>query len=422
MNCMKLRATWAFVCLTVSVVPAGHAQVPAGWHVAGSAPQDFQFSVDPTEKWSGHPSALISAKPGIVSNGFGTLMQSIQADNYRGARWRLSGYLKTEGAARAQMWMRVDGTDHSVKAFDNMDDRPVVATKAWARYEIVLDVPRDSLDVAFGFLLTQQGKVWGADFHLDKAAASAAVTSAQVAFPKEPANLDFAQTNEPKVDTQVATREAGLVRAFDLYRGEGKLVRDDYHHYRVSSGANTYFYDVAKYNLCGMHIKAETREPDHDILQWDVKLSVFLDKDKRMASIAAGAFVLPPHAKTPVPREPITQLSIKLEGSSEPGVAILSGDPNTSNGVQGEFPEGYAEKLFDAFDLGKPFTVALTFANGERESILMQTRVNSRIGSFNAGRMSFHDGAAPVSLCLDRLVETTDVGARNQLVELEHPW
>jgi hypothetical protein len=415
MNYMKLT-TWALVCLTVSVVPAGHAQVPAGWRVAGSAPQDFQFSVDTTEKWNGHPSALISAKPGIVSNGFGTLMQSIQADNYRGARWRLSGYLKTEDAGRAQMWMRVDGTDHSIKAFDNMDDRPVVATKAWARYEIVLDVPRDSLDVAFGFLLSQQGKVWAADFHLDKADASAAVTSAQVAFPKEPTNLDFAQTNEPKVDTQVATREAGLVRVFDLYRGEGKLVRDVNEHY-YGAGRYSNFYDVDKYNLCGMHVKAETREPDHNILQWDVKLSVFLDKDKRMASIAAGAFVLPPQAKTPVPRQAITQVSIQLKGSALPGVALLSGERNSSNGVQGEFPEDYAEKLFDAFDLGTPFTLALTFANGERESILIHTR-----GGELSISGSYHGGAAPVRQCLQRLVQTTDVGARNHLVELEHPW
>jgi hypothetical protein len=417
MNCMKLRAGWAFVCLTVCVVPAARAQVPAGWHVAGNSPQDFQFSVDPTEKWNGHPSALIATKPGIVSNGFGTLMQSIQADNYRGARWRLSGYLKTEDAARAQMWMRVDGTDHSVKAFDNMDDRPVVATKDWARYEIVLDVPRDSLDVAFGFLLTQQGNVWGADFHLDRADASAPLTSAQVAFPKEPANLDFAQTNEPKVDTQVATREAALVRVFDLYRGEGKLVLDVNEHYRSTSGSYTYFYDADKYNLCGMHVKAETREPDNNVLQWDVKLSVFLDKGKRMASIAAGTFFSPAHAKTPVPRQPITQLSINLKGSSEPEVAMLSGDPNTSNGVQGEFPEGYAEKLFDAFDLGTPLTLALTFANGEREFVLMHTR-----GGELSSRMSYHGGASPVRQCLDRLVETTDVGARNHLVELEHPW
>ena len=94
------------------------------------------------------------------------------------------------------------------------------------------------------------------------------------------------------------------------------------------------------------------------------------------------------------------------------------GDPNSSNGVQGEFPEGYAEKLFDAFDLGTPFTLALTFANGERESILMHTRG----GELRISRMSFHGGAAQVRQCLQRLVQTTEVGARNHLVELEHPW
>ena len=106
-----------------------------------------------------------------------------------------------------------------------------------------------------------------------------------------------------------------------------------------------------------------------------------------------------------------------LLNREEHSVAMLSGDPNTSNGVQGEFPEGYAEKLFDAFDRGTPFTLALTFANGERESIVMHTRG----GELNISG-SYHGGAAPVRQCLQRLVQTTDVGARNHLVELEHPW
>ncbi|HXP67028.1 MAG TPA: hypothetical protein VN815_16240 [Steroidobacteraceae bacterium] len=193
MNICKTRSIVAVLCLSgLGALVATRAEIPTGWMVAGSAPKDFEFSRDPNESWQGHNSALISAKPGVVSNGFGTLMQTISAEDYRGGRLRLSGYLKTRDAVRAQMWMRVDATDRSVASFDNMDSRPITGTTDWTRYDIVLNAPSNSADVAFGFLLSQGGKVWGSSFKLERADASAAVTSAApAALPKQPMNLDF---------------------------------------------------------------------------------------------------------------------------------------------------------------------------------------------------------------------------------------
>jgi hypothetical protein len=168
------------------------ADIPTGWLVAGSAPKDYEFSRDGTTAASGKFSASITAKSG--AKGFGTLMQMIDADNYRGARWKLSGYLKTNDASRAQMWMRVDGPDHKIVSFDNMDSRPVTGTTEWTRYEIVLDVPTDSVDIAFGFFLAQAGTVWGDNFTLEKVVSTVPVTSPTAVAssrPKEPVNTDF---------------------------------------------------------------------------------------------------------------------------------------------------------------------------------------------------------------------------------------
>jgi hypothetical protein len=200
MNACKVRSIIVALCLaSFGAIATTRAEIPSGWIVAGNAPKDFEFSRDSNEAWQGHNSALIAAKPGVVSNGFGTLMQTISAESYRGGRWRLSGYLKTRDAARAQMWMRVDATDRNVVSFDNMDDRPITGTTDWARYEIVLNVPSNSVDVAFGFLLTQSGKVWGSNFKLEKADTSIPVTShAPAMLPKEPRNLDFATTADSK--------------------------------------------------------------------------------------------------------------------------------------------------------------------------------------------------------------------------------
>ncbi|MGH9920263.1 MAG: hypothetical protein ACRD6W_15520, partial [Nitrososphaerales archaeon] len=159
---MSLRR-WAFAVFAavLGTTCAALAAAPPGWIITGSAPADYAFAIDTTTAASGKQSASITAKHG--ANGFGALMQTIAADDYRGSRVRLSGYLRTEAANRAQMWMRVDGGDRKVLAFDNMDSRPVTGTTGWRQYDIVLDVPSDSVDIAFGFFLVSSGKVWGDD-------------------------------------------------------------------------------------------------------------------------------------------------------------------------------------------------------------------------------------------------------------------
>ena len=105
----------------------------------------------------------------------------------------MSGYMKTEDALRAQMWMRVDGPLKTILAFDNMDSRPVTGTTGWKRYEIVLEVPQDSFAIAFGFFLVERGKVWGDGFKFEKVDSSVPVTAGTGSLPKAPANSDFEQ-------------------------------------------------------------------------------------------------------------------------------------------------------------------------------------------------------------------------------------
>jgi hypothetical protein len=99
---------------------------------------------------------------------FGSVMQSLRADAYRGQRVRLSGYLRTrdvEGSAR--MWLRVDGPDTSPIAMDNMANRPVRGNTEWSLYEIVLDVPAVAVQVAYGAILGGKGRLWIDDLRLE---------------------------------------------------------------------------------------------------------------------------------------------------------------------------------------------------------------------------------------------------------------
>ena len=166
------------------------ADAPAGWIVAGNAPKDYDYGTE-VQSGDGGKSAFIKAKPTAAATGFGTLMQMVSANEYRGGRWKLSARMRTADASKAQMWMRVDGPDNKMNAFDNMDDRPVTGDTEWKRYEIVLDVPQDSLAVAFGFFLSGGGEVWADDFKLERVSETTPVTGKRPQQPNTPSNLDF---------------------------------------------------------------------------------------------------------------------------------------------------------------------------------------------------------------------------------------
>jgi hypothetical protein len=114
--------------------------------------------VDTTTKYEGQPSAYLQAAT-PNAEGFGTLMQLIDAANYAGKRIRLRAFVESRDLSKwAGMWMRVD-KQHTVVAFDNMQDRAITGTHPWATYDVVLDVPQDATSISFGVLLMGGGKV-----------------------------------------------------------------------------------------------------------------------------------------------------------------------------------------------------------------------------------------------------------------------
>ncbi len=153
----------------ISLVPALAAE-PAtnlpvkGWSVAGTRPQDYEFG---TAHLDGANCAFIKARETPKADGFGSLGQYIAADNYRSQRLQLSAEMKTDNAARAQLWMRVDGARSKMLGFYNMGDKPVVGTTGWKRYDVVLDVPPEAVAIAFGYFLSGNGTVWARDFKLE---------------------------------------------------------------------------------------------------------------------------------------------------------------------------------------------------------------------------------------------------------------
>jgi hypothetical protein len=118
--------TTIFLVAAVAVIPAQVRELPAGWIRAGSKPADYEMAVDAAAGRTGAAAFIKSRTVTPAADGFGTLMQSFTAAEYRGKRLRLSGYVKATGISNwAGLWMRVDGPTGQPLAFDNMQGRPI---------------------------------------------------------------------------------------------------------------------------------------------------------------------------------------------------------------------------------------------------------------------------------------------------------
>jgi hypothetical protein len=140
------------------------AQGIAGWFLAGSSPQDYEYG---SEARNLGASGYLKSRT-LQANGFGTLMQAFKGSEYLGKRLRLSASVKTQGVEQwVGLWMRVDDADGKTLSFDNMQGRPIRGTTNWQQYEIVLDVPQEGVGIYFGVLLEGVGHAWLSNVHFE---------------------------------------------------------------------------------------------------------------------------------------------------------------------------------------------------------------------------------------------------------------
>lgn len=157
---MKKRIINCLVLLSASLALCSY-DIPKGWLTGGSAPAKYEMGVDKGAGMDGTNAATIRS---VVkkTRGFGTLMQQFLPTQYRGKRVRMSGYLKTSDVKGwAGLWLRIDQRG-SLKplAFDNMWKRATKGTSEWTRYDLVLDIPQNASNMAFGALLNGTGQIW----------------------------------------------------------------------------------------------------------------------------------------------------------------------------------------------------------------------------------------------------------------------
>lgn len=189
MNLQRAILCSVFVMCQASWVSAAES-LPKGWFAAGSHPQDYVMGRDTSVSYRGKSSGFIRNR-GQMAQGFGALMQQAAPDLYLGKRVQLSAYMKAKDVENwACLWFRIDGSSDVVPlGYDNMQDRPLKGTFDWQQVKIVLDVPRDSKNFAFGVILNGKGSVWVDGLKFETVAKTVPTTGSKI--DRNPHNLDF---------------------------------------------------------------------------------------------------------------------------------------------------------------------------------------------------------------------------------------
>lgn len=164
-----------------------------GWTLTGSNPENYEMHVDYEIFHTGSKSGVLYSVKKVNEQQFATMMQGFQAKQYCGKRLKLSCFLKTDEAAKAGAWMRIDSPSGDTLAFDNMHNRSISGTTDWNHYTIVLDVPEEAASIHFGVLLIGKGKVWADNFLFTVVDEKTPTTNNidQELLPEEPINLSF---------------------------------------------------------------------------------------------------------------------------------------------------------------------------------------------------------------------------------------
>jgi len=167
-----------------------------GWFLAGSEPESYEIGVEEVTDRDGKVGFIKSTEKKI--KGFGTIMQSFIPEEYFDKRVKLTAYIKTENVdGWVGLWMRVDGPKkegdkyRESLAFDNMNDRKIKGTTAWQKYEIVLDVDKEAVNLAYGVLLSGTGEAWLDDLTFEVVEKNKETTAITKKKLKAPTNTSF---------------------------------------------------------------------------------------------------------------------------------------------------------------------------------------------------------------------------------------
>ena len=142
---------------------------PPGWEPIGWKTEAYEVRLAPGEGRGGTDCVVLRTLAEPAERSFAGVRQPLLAGPYRGASVRLRAWLRSEEiTGRGGLYVRIDGKRHEILAIDNMRHRAVKGTIPWRRYEVVLEVPEEAVEVAFGVYLWGRGTLWADDFTFER--------------------------------------------------------------------------------------------------------------------------------------------------------------------------------------------------------------------------------------------------------------
>lgn len=144
--------------------PAAGDGDPPGWDRRGGEPESYLFEVDPNTKKSGASSALIKLGTQEETEGRDTsLIQCVEPDGFEGKSFRLTGWIKTQGAAGqgAALWIGAyDAAGGDAGGWFPSDDQWRAGDQDWSLYEAHTPPLAGADKICFGPILYGPGSAW----------------------------------------------------------------------------------------------------------------------------------------------------------------------------------------------------------------------------------------------------------------------
>ena len=167
------------------------AQKIEGWFLAGNKAECYKIGLDKSVYKTGGSSAFLESKCKKIE-GFGTLAQTSSAEEYLGKKVKMTAWIKSRNVSDfANIWIRADSVGYKVLSFSSTQTfNPIIGDKDWSKYEVMINVPRESVTINYGIVLSGTGKVWFDDVKLEIIGNIEDIDKIKY---EKPRNLDFSE-------------------------------------------------------------------------------------------------------------------------------------------------------------------------------------------------------------------------------------
>lgn len=128
---------------------------------------NYSFVLDTKEPYSKPNSARIRQEQ---PEDFGTLQQMVEVKKcWRNKKARLSGMLRAEGLTGQGGGLILQAFDGggSILLWNHMDNSRIKGSQPWKRYSVEIQIPPTAYFLRVGFMLQDDGSLWGDDMKLE---------------------------------------------------------------------------------------------------------------------------------------------------------------------------------------------------------------------------------------------------------------